>query len=68
MLVSVPGFAAAWESAKRDAQAEIENEEEGRSLPKRGFAKLFPTTLPASTSPVMHREEPEKVSPEPESP
>ena len=68
MLVSVPGFAAVWESAKRDAQNEIESEEEGRSLPKRVFAKLFPTTLPASTSPIVHRDEPEKVSPEPESP
>lgn len=41
MLVSVPGFAPAWESAKSTAIAELEVEEAGRSLPKRVFTKLF---------------------------
>lgn len=41
MLVSVPGFAPAWESAKSTAIAELEDEEAGRSLPKRVFSKLF---------------------------
>ncbi|MEA3188052.1 MAG: hypothetical protein QOD99_1882 [Chthoniobacter sp.] len=41
MLISVPGFAPAWENAKADAALEIEDEESGRSLPKRVFTKLF---------------------------
>ena len=41
MIVSAPGFAAAWENAKNDAQAELAEEEAGRSLPKRVFTKLF---------------------------
>ncbi len=41
MLVSVPGFAPAWESAKASAISELEAEEAGRSLPKRVFTKLF---------------------------
>ena len=54
MLVSVPGFAPAWDSAKNAAHTEIVDEEAGRSLPKRVFAKLFPSpgreekALPAS--------------------
>jgi hypothetical protein len=66
MLISVPGFAPAWETAKHDALTEIEAEEEGRSLPKRVFAKLFPTTsLPA---PAGQRSEADKALTEPESP
>jgi len=44
MVVGVPGFAGPWESAKQDALAEIQGEEAGQSLPKRVFAKLFPST------------------------
>lgn len=63
MLISVPGFAAAWESAKNDARAEIEGEETGQSLPKRVFAKLFSAPVPA------HKDGPEKAAlPEAESP
>ena len=43
MVVGVPGFAGPWESAKQDALAEIQSEEAGQSLPKRVFAKLFPS-------------------------
>jgi hypothetical protein len=43
MVVGVPGFAGPWESAKQDALAEIQGEEAGQSLPKRVFAKLFPS-------------------------
>ena len=50
MLISVPGFAAAWENAKNDARGEIANEESGNSLPKRVFAKLF-TAPPQKTEP-----------------
>ena len=60
MLVSVPGFAAAWENAKNDARVELEGEEDGRSLPKRVFAKLF--TVPS------HKDTADKALPEPESP
>jgi hypothetical protein len=41
MLISVPGFAPAWESAKNSAVSEIGDEEAGRSIPKRVFARLF---------------------------
>jgi len=41
MIVSAPGFAPAWENAKAEAQAELADEEAGRSLPKRVFSKLF---------------------------
>lgn len=41
MLVNVPGFAPAWENAKAAAQAELGEENAGRSLPKRVFSRLF---------------------------
>jgi cell division protein FtsB len=41
MLVSVPGFAPAWESAKAEAVSDLEAEDAGRSLPKRVFGKWF---------------------------
>ena len=41
MLVGVPGFAPAWESAKTEAHNELVEEEAGRSAPKRIFARLF---------------------------
>ena len=44
MLVSVPGFAPAWENAKSSALEELGEEESGRSIPKRVFAKLFAPT------------------------
>ena len=43
MVVGVPGFAAPWEAAKHDALVEVQGEEAGQSLPKRVFARLFPT-------------------------
>src|SRR5581483_335119 len=57
MFVNVPGFEPAWEQAKSDAAAELEDEESGRSLPKRVFTKLFG---------VARKDE--KSLPEPESP
>jgi hypothetical protein len=57
MLVGVPGFAGPWESAKHDALVEIQSEEAGQSLPKRVFARLFPSprdekaALPDATAP-----------------
>jgi len=41
MMVNVPGFAPAWENAKATAQAELADEDAGRSLPKRVFTRLF---------------------------
>jgi cell division protein FtsB len=41
MLVSVPGFAPAWEGAKSAAQTELADEEAGRSAPKSVFSKIF---------------------------
>ena len=46
MLISVPGFAPAWEGAKSTALSEIQDEEAGRSAPKSVFAKIFGTTRP----------------------
>jgi hypothetical protein len=43
MVVGVPGFAGPWENAKHDALLEIQAEEAGQSLPKRVFARLFPS-------------------------
>ena len=41
MLISVPGFAPAWETAKSEVHCELVEEESGRSAPKRIFARLF---------------------------
>ena len=57
MVVGVPGFAGPWENAKHDALLEIQGEEAGQSLPKRVFARLFPsardekTALPEAPAP-----------------
>ena len=50
MVVGVPGFAGPWESAKHDALLEIQGEEAGQSLPKRVFARLFPTVREEKTA------------------
>ena len=41
MLVQVPGFAPAWETAKSEAHTELVEEETGRSAPRRIFSRLF---------------------------
>jgi hypothetical protein len=41
MLVQVPGFAPAWETAKAEAHTELMEEESGRSTPRRIFSRLF---------------------------
>ena len=41
MYISAPGFSAAWENAKTTALGEIEEEEEGKSLPRKIFRKFF---------------------------
>lgn len=41
MYMSAPGFSAAWENAKTGALGEIEEEEAGKSLPRKIFRKFF---------------------------
>ncbi|MDB6136510.1 MAG: hypothetical protein JWM59_4753 [Verrucomicrobiales bacterium] len=41
MTLQAPGFAAAWETAKAAAIEELTVEDQGRSLPKRIFTRLF---------------------------
>ena len=38
MLIAVPGFAPAWETAKSEAHSDISEEESGKRAPKRIFA------------------------------
>lgn len=57
MMVQAPGFAGAWETAKSAAAEEISAEDQGRSLPKRLFSRLFGTgtsreVLPAEAASV----------------
>ena len=51
MMVNVPGFAPAWENAKAAAQAELEDENAGKSLPKRVFNRLFGSGAPKEALP-----------------
>ena len=41
MNANAPGFAGAWDSAKAAAAEEMTAEDQGRSLPKRIFSRLF---------------------------
>jgi len=41
MVLKAPGFAQAWESAKDTAHAELLEEEQGNSLPRRIYRKFF---------------------------
>lgn len=41
MLISAPGFAPAWETAKSEAHHELTEEESGKAQPKRIFGRLF---------------------------
>lgn len=51
MIISAPGFGAAWESAKAASHDEILAEERGKSIPKRIFRKFFrPDAAPSSES------------------
>lgn len=59
MLINVPGFAPAWENAKHAAHTEIEDEETGKSVSKRVFAKFFAApgkddkALPSTEQPAV---------------
>jgi len=74
MLLNVPGFAPAWETAKSEAHNELSDEEGGRSAPKRIFQRLFGgATATATTQQALpardngnsaHESEPSKTSSE----
>ena len=69
MLLSVPGFAPAWETAKSVAQGELAEEEAGRAAPKRIFARLFggggsQAALPAREGQQVGETEPAKSNSE----
>src|ERR1700677_801740 len=49
MLVSVPGFAPAWEGEKRDALSKIQDEEAGKAQPKSVFSKIFGGSVESGT-------------------
>jgi hypothetical protein len=48
MILQAPGFAGAWENAKAAAIEELTAEDQGRSLPKRIFTRLFGTSTVTS--------------------
>jgi len=57
MYVTAPGFSAAWEIAKSAALGEIEEEEEGKSLPRKIFRKFFSTTSKGSSDQLLSTSE-----------
>ena len=57
MLINVPGFAPAWETAKSEARGELVDEESGKSTPKRIFARLFGGGSPAEKVALPPRDE-----------
>jgi hypothetical protein len=72
MILQAPGFAGAWEGAKTAAIEELTAEDQGRSLPKRIFTRLFGTStvtnqadpsLLASPAPVTEAEGPSSAPP-----
>ena len=72
MILQAPGFAGAWEGAKTAAIEELTAEDQGRSLPKRIFTRLFGTStvtnqadpsLLASPAPVPEAEGPSVTPP-----
>ena len=50
MVSSSPGFPAVWEEAKRSAVTDLEQEENGKSLPKRVFNALLNRPSSRSTN------------------
>jgi hypothetical protein len=58
MLISAPGFAPAWETAKSDAHHELSEEESGKAQPKRIFGRLFGGGGGTTTAALPAKEEP----------
>ncbi len=66
MILQAPGFAGAWENAKAAAIEELTAEDQGRSLPKRIFTRLFGTstvTTQADPSLLSHPAPPTEMEP-----
>src|SRR5882757_6770362 len=67
MLLNVPGFAPAWETAKSEAHTELSEEEAGKAAPKRIFARLFgggtntPAALPGRDNGSGHASDSESA-------
>src|SRR6202023_4314841 len=55
MVTSSPGFPAVWEEAKRSAIGDLEQEENGRSLPKRVFNALRNRPSTRNPDPLQDR-------------
>lgn len=53
MVMNAPGFAQAWEKAKEGAFTELEQEEHGKSLPRRIFKRFFSKSGAAADTEVM---------------
>jgi hypothetical protein len=50
MMISAPGFAGAWEKAKIESLEELEQEERGKSLPRRLYEGIVRKRLPDSSA------------------
>ena len=48
MMINAPGFAPAWEIAKHNSQAQMQEEERGNGLPQRIFRKLVGGATPGN--------------------
>jgi hypothetical protein len=57
MLINVPGFAPAWETAKSEAHHDLADEETGKSAPKRIFHRLFGGGNNSGTAALPGRED-----------
>lgn len=53
MIVNAPGFAPAWETAKSEAAHDMEEEEKGKSIPKRILSRFFTNSNKSSSSRPM---------------
>jgi cell division protein FtsB len=62
MLINVPGFAPAWETAKSEAHGELVDEESGKSTPKKIFARLFGGGGGGEKVALPPREDPSRVA------
>lgn len=57
MYVTAPGFSAAWETAKSAALEEVEQEEQGKSIPRKIFKKFFSTSSKGSSGHLLSTSE-----------
>lgn len=57
MYVTAPGFSAAWENAKTAALEEVEQEEQGKSIPRKLFRKFFSASNKGSSEHLLSTSE-----------